>query len=151
MTRSAVLAGRTLADLARNVFVVALMVVIGAGRLPIHTGPLPFLGGMLLVLLFAYSMSWVFATVGLLVGDPGDGAGGGLPGDGAAGVRLLGVRAGELDAELAAGANHQPVSVTASAVRALVLGADRLTSGSRWPGPPGSWRCSRRWRSTATA
>jgi hypothetical protein len=25
---------------------------------------------MLLVLVFAYSMSWVFATVGLLVGDP---------------------------------------------------------------------------------
>jgi ABC-2 type transporter len=46
MTRSAVLAGRTLADLARNVFVVALMVVIGvAVGFRIHTGPLPFLGG----------------------------------------------------------------------------------------------------------
>src|SRR6266511_3674672 len=49
------LAGRTLADLARNVFVVALMVVIGVGvGFRVHTGPLPFLGGMLLVLLFAY-------------------------------------------------------------------------------------------------
>ena len=65
------LAGRTVADLARNVFVVTLMLVIGfAVGFRVHTGPLPFLGGMLLVLLFAYSMSWVFATVGLLVGDP---------------------------------------------------------------------------------
>src|SRR6266511_4069241 len=44
MARSAVLAGRTLADLARNVFVVALMVVIGVGvGFRVHTGPLPFL------------------------------------------------------------------------------------------------------------
>ena len=47
------------------------MVAIGfAVGFRIHTGPLPFLGGMVLVLAFAYSMSWVFATVGLLVGDP---------------------------------------------------------------------------------
>src|SRR6266511_2352205 len=93
MARSAVLAGRTLADLARNVFVVALMVVIGVGvGFRVHTGPLPFLGGMLLVLLFAYSMSWVFVPVSSVPGW------------------------------LQGFANHQPVSVTASAVRALTLG-----------------------------
>ena len=108
------------------------MVVIGvAVGFRVQMGLLPFLGGMLLVLLFAYSMSW--PSPRRPAGRrPGDGAGGGLPGDGAAGVRLLGVRAGELDAELVRQgfANHQPVSVTASAVRALVLGG--LTASDVW-------------------
>src|SRR5712691_12536331 len=64
MARSAVLAGRTIADLVRNVFVVILMVVVGfAVGFRIHNGVVPFLAAMLLVLLFGYSMAWVFATV----------------------------------------------------------------------------------------
>jgi len=71
MARSAVLAGRTLADLARNVFVVALMAVIGfAVGFRVHTNALAFAAGLLLVLLFAYAFSWIFATVGLAIGDP---------------------------------------------------------------------------------
>jgi ABC-2 type transport system permease protein/oleandomycin transport system permease protein len=71
MARSAVLAGRTTADLARNVFVAALMAVVGfAVGFRVHTSALGFLAGMLLVLLFGYVLSWVFATVGLVVGDP---------------------------------------------------------------------------------
>src|SRR3989442_1635640 len=59
------------ADLVRNVFVVALMSVVGfAVGFRIHNGMVPFLAGLVLVLLFGYTMAWVFATVGLAVGDP---------------------------------------------------------------------------------
>src|SRR5262249_29829295 len=71
MARSAVLTGRTIADLFRNVFVVILMA--GVGFLvgwTVHTNAAKFVLAMLLVLLFGYSMSWVFATVGLAIGNP---------------------------------------------------------------------------------
>jgi ABC transporter DrrB family efflux protein len=129
MARSAVLAGRTIADLARNVFVVALMAVIGFGvGFRVHTGPLPFLAGLLLVLVFAYSMSWVFATVGLLVGDPETAQAAAFP------VMAplvfassVFVPVSSMPGWLQGFANHQPVSVTASAVRALVLGGPTAT------------------------
>src|SRR5581483_8729716 len=71
MARSAVLAGRTLADLARNVFVVALMAGIGfLVGFRTHLGAVAFLAGMGLVLLFGFAMSWIFAAVALAVGDP---------------------------------------------------------------------------------
>jgi len=71
MARSAVLAGRTLADLVRNVFVVGLMFVVGfAVGWRIHTNVFALAGAVLLVLLFGYALSWVFATVGLIVADP---------------------------------------------------------------------------------
>ena len=70
MARSAVLAGRTLADLVRHVFVVALMVVVGfAVGFRVHTNAAAFFAAMLLILLFGYAFAWVFATVGLFVGD----------------------------------------------------------------------------------
>src|SRR2546423_14073941 len=51
MARSAVLAGRTMADLTRNVFVAALMVAVGfAVGFRIHNGIPALLGGMALVL-----------------------------------------------------------------------------------------------------
>src|SRR5437867_2466591 len=71
MARSAVLAGRTFADLTRNVFVAALMAIVGfAVGFRIHRGMVAFLFGMGLVLLFGYVLSWIFATLGLAVGDP---------------------------------------------------------------------------------
>jgi ABC transporter DrrB family efflux protein len=129
MARSAVLAGRTLADLARNVFVVALMAAIGfAVGFRVHTGPLQLLAGMLLVLVFAYSMSWVFASVGLLVGDPETAQAAAFP------VMAplvfassVFVPVSSMPGWLQGFANHQPVSVTASAVRALVLGGPTAT------------------------
>jgi ABC-2 type transport system permease protein len=66
MARSAVLAGRTTADLARNVFVVALMTGVGyAVGFRIGTNIGLFLCGILLVLLYSYALGWGFATVGL--------------------------------------------------------------------------------------
>ena len=72
MARSAVLTGRTFADLARNVFVVALMAVVGfAVGFRVHTDAAQFLAGHRCSCCCSpTSFSWVFATVGLAIGDP---------------------------------------------------------------------------------
>ena len=124
MARSAVLAGRTLADLVRNVFVVILMVVVGFGvGFRIHGGFGPFLFGMLLVLLFGYSMAWVFATVGLAVGDPESAQAAAFP----VLAPLVFASAAfvvvtNMPGWLQPWARNQPVSVTAQAFRALTIG-----------------------------
>jgi ABC-2 type transport system permease protein len=66
MARSAVRAGRTTADLCRNVFVVLLMTVVGvAVGFRSSTGFFSFMGGVLILLAFAYALSWGFAVIGL--------------------------------------------------------------------------------------
>jgi ABC transporter DrrB family efflux protein len=71
MSRFAVLTGRTLADLSRTGFLVVLMMMVGFPvGWRIHTNVLGLVAGGLLVLLFGYAMSWIFATVSLAVGDP---------------------------------------------------------------------------------
>jgi ABC-2 type transport system permease protein len=126
MARSAVLTGRTLADLCRNVFVMALMCAVGygVGWRP-GTSTLAILGGMLIMLLFGYAMSWVFATVGLGVGEPEAAQAAAFP--------VLAplvfassafVPVATMPSWLQGWANHQPVSVVIAAVRALTLGGD---------------------------
>jgi ABC-2 type transport system permease protein/oleandomycin transport system permease protein len=67
MARSAVLAGRTTADLCRNIFVVLLMTVVGvAVGFRSSTGFFSFMGGVFLLLAFAYALSWLFAVIGLV-------------------------------------------------------------------------------------
>jgi ABC-2 type transport system permease protein len=71
MSRSAVLVGRTAADLANNVIVLVVMSLTGLlVGWRIHTSVLEALAAYALLLLFAYAMSWVMATVGLLVRTP---------------------------------------------------------------------------------
>ena len=66
MARSAVLAGRTTADLVRNVFVVLLMTGVGyLVGFDVHTNVFAYLGGVGVVLLFAYALGWGLAVVGL--------------------------------------------------------------------------------------
>jgi len=66
MARSAVLVGRTTADVARNIAVVVIVTVVGlmVGFRP-TTGVVPYVAGVLLILLFAYGLSWGFAFIGL--------------------------------------------------------------------------------------
>lgn len=124
MARSAVLAGRTFADLTRNVFVVLLMVAVGfLVGFRIHTDAIALIAGILLLLFFGYAMSWIFATVGLALGDPETAQAAAFP------VLAPLVFAStvfvpleRMPGWLQVWAEHQPVSVTASAVRALVLG-----------------------------
>lgn len=70
MARSAVLVGRTLADLLRNMFVIALLCGVGflVGWDPSASWT-SVLGGIGLVLAFSYSLSWVFAIVGMFAPD----------------------------------------------------------------------------------
>jgi len=65
MARSAVLAGRTLADLVRNVFVVIIITAVGYAVGFRVVGLAGFLAGVGLLLLFAYCLSWGFAVIGL--------------------------------------------------------------------------------------
>ena len=68
MARSAVLSGRTLADLMRNVFVMCLMIFIGyLVGFRVQTGLLGLLAGMAVMLLFGFSLTWIFAIIGLSV------------------------------------------------------------------------------------
>jgi ABC transporter DrrB family efflux protein len=71
MSRAAVLAGRTLADLVTNAF--SLLVLVGVGMLAgfsFHNGVPEVLAGFGLLLLFGYAFSWVFALIGLMVSTP---------------------------------------------------------------------------------
>jgi ABC transporter DrrB family efflux protein len=66
MARSAVLAGRTMADFVRNIFVFILMVAVGyAVGFRVQTNLGGFLGAAALVLAFAFTLSWGFASIGL--------------------------------------------------------------------------------------
>ena len=66
MARSAVLAGRTLADVATNALQLALLIIVGlAIGFGFHTGAPKIIAGIVLMLLFGYAFSWVFAFVAL--------------------------------------------------------------------------------------
>jgi ABC transporter DrrB family efflux protein len=129
MARSAVLTGRTFADLTRNVFVVILMMVVGyLVGWRIHTNVLGLIAGALLVMFFGFAMSWVFATVGLAVGDPETAQAAAFP--------VLAplvfassafVPVSTMPEWLQVFAKHQPVSATATAVRALTIGGPTAT------------------------
>jgi ABC-2 type transport system permease protein len=71
MSRSAVLVGRTNSDVANNVLVIVIMSVTGLlVGWRIRSSVLEALGGFLLLLVFAYAISWIMAYIGLLVPSP---------------------------------------------------------------------------------
>ena len=71
MARSAVLAGRTVADVVRNTLVVTLMVTVGfMVGFRVHTNAIAFLASVGLLLLFGFALSWVFALIGLSTANP---------------------------------------------------------------------------------
>jgi ABC transporter DrrB family efflux protein len=68
MARSAVLLGRTTADLVRNVLIIGLMIVVGyLVGFRFQAGVLPALGCVALVAAFGFALSWIFAFVSLVV------------------------------------------------------------------------------------
>ncbi len=71
MAHSAVLVGRTAADLALNALSIAVMAVTGLlVGWRIHTSFPEAVAGFLVLLGFAYAMSWLMAQVGLMVRTP---------------------------------------------------------------------------------
>ena len=124
MARSAVLAGRTLADITRNFFVLLLIFGVGSAiGFRLHTGPLEALAALGILLLFGYTLSWIGATIGLALRDPESVQAAGFvwifPLIFASGLFVPLIT---MPGWLQGFANNQPVSVTAEAVRALVLG-----------------------------
>ncbi len=68
MARSAVLAGRTMADIVTNVFQSVVLVVVGLlVGFSFHANVLDVLAGLGLALLLGLAISWMSALVGLLV------------------------------------------------------------------------------------
>ena len=71
MSRSAVLTGRTLADVSTNTIQLAVMLAVGlAVGFRFRTDVPTILGGSALLLLIGYAFSWVFAFIGLAASSP---------------------------------------------------------------------------------
>lgn len=71
MSRSAVLTGRTLADVATNSLSIVVMLVVGVIAGFSFDAPLThILLGILLLLIFGYAFSWFFAFIGLSSSSP---------------------------------------------------------------------------------
>ena len=128
MARSAVLAGRTTADVVRNLLVVALMVIVGfLVGFDIFAGWVAFGFSIVLLLLFGFAMSWVFALVALSVPNAEAAQAASFP--------ILAILVFASDAFvpvetmpgwLQAYNEVNPVSIVVDAVRALCLGGETL-------------------------
>ena len=135
MSSSAVLTGRTIADLARNLFTVAIMLAVGflVGFRPGGT-PLEFLLGILVLLGVSFAFSWISAFIGLLVRSVEAAQSGGF-------IWLFPltfassafVPVSTMPSWLQAFARHNPVSVLADALRGLFHVNPALTTAdTRW-------------------
>ena len=134
MARSAVLAGRTTADAVRNVVVV--IIITGVGFLVgfrIMDGGVNFVLALLMILAFAYAMSWGFAAVGLAA-----------PNSETAQVMAFPilfplafastafVPIQSMPGWMQAFASHQPVSVVVNGARSLMVGGYYHSPTSVW-------------------
>ena len=71
MSRAAVLAGRTLADVGTNAISITVMLVVGVIiGFGFGTSLPEVVAGILLLLLFGHAFSWVFAFIGLTSSSP---------------------------------------------------------------------------------
>jgi ABC-2 type transport system permease protein/oleandomycin transport system permease protein len=129
MTRSAVLAGRTIADAIRNVFVLVLMTAVASAiGFRFHAGPTAALAATALALGVGVAFSWIFALLGLLVRDPESAGIGGL----LAVIPLIFtsstfVPVSTFPGWLQAFAKVNPITVSVDALRALCLGGPTAT------------------------
>jgi ABC-2 type transport system permease protein len=134
MARSAVLVGRTVADLATSVIglvvLTAAALIVGWG---VHAGVGDAIAGFGLLLLFAFAMSWMGTVVGLLVRSP----------DAVMGLFFVTmfpltfvsnafVDTSHLPSALATVANWNPISAVTAAVR-------QLFGNTGAPAPSGVW------------
>jgi ABC-2 type transport system permease protein len=126
MARSAVLAGRTIADSTRQTFVVLLMVAVGyLIGFRFRNGLLPAIGAILLIVGFGFAFAWISANIGLRAKT-------------AEVAQTAGfiwvfplvfassafVPTQTMPSWLQVWAENQPVSVVINAVRGLILGPD---------------------------
>lgn len=124
MARSAVLLGRTLTDMIRNIFVILLMLGVGyAIGFRLHGGAEHFFTAYAILLFFGFAFSWVSASIGMLVKNTETAQVAGFiwvfPLVFASAVF---VPVETMPDWLRAFAEINPVTVTVNAVRALMLG-----------------------------
>jgi len=124
MDRSAVLAGRTITEAFRNVFVVTLMTLVGyAVGFRIEHGLGNFILAMMLTILFGFAFSWISATIGLAVKNVETAQTAGFiwvfP---LAFASSIFVPVETMKSGIKIFAEHNPVSYTVNVVRALALG-----------------------------
>jgi ABC transporter DrrB family efflux protein len=131
MARSAVLAGRTFADLIRNAFVVGLMLIVAfIIGFRYQTNFWQFAFAVIIGLLFAFALSWAMATIGLWVKNP----------EAAQSAVFIPVfplvfassvflPTDTMPSWLQAFANNQPITIIANAMRGLMLGGGSLEPG----------------------
>lgn len=124
IARIAVLAGRTFADSVRNVVTLIILSIVGIiFGFRYHAGFFSILGGYGVILLFAYAFSWLSAYIGISAKDP----------ETAQIMSFLPLfpfifastifqPSWRFPSWLRGFADHQPISVTATTVRALVQG-----------------------------
>jgi ABC transporter DrrB family efflux protein len=138
MARSAVLAGRTIGDTVRNLFVILLMT--GVGYLigfRFHAGLLFALAAILIAVMFGLAFSWIMANIGLRVRDV----------ESAQAASFVWVfplvfassafvPVATMPGWLRGFAANQPISVVINAVRFLTLGPDQAhlagLEGTTW-------------------
>jgi ABC transporter DrrB family efflux protein len=126
MARSAVLAGRTIADLVRNVFVIVLMAAVGyVIGFRFRAGPIEAVASILVVALFGFALSWIFALVGLMSKGPEAAQSAGFicifP---LVFASSIFVPVKTMPSWLEGFAAISPVTVTADATRALAIGGE---------------------------
>lgn len=124
MARSAVLAGRTLADLSRSLFALAVMVGLGlAVGFRFHAGPGSILAGLGIVIAFGYAFSWMYVAIALATKDPETAQIAGiLPFFVLMFASNAVVPVATMPGWLQGFARNQPLSVTVAATRALLEG-----------------------------
>jgi ABC transporter DrrB family efflux protein len=135
MSRSAVIGGRTLADVILTLIAATVTVAAGlAVGWRVHTGLADILLAFLLALLFAYSAAWIGACVGLIVRGPESAQ--------AVGLTVIiplsltsnaFIPTASLPGVLNVIANWNPVSVLASACRKLLGNPDPAAGIHSWP------------------
>jgi ABC transporter DrrB family efflux protein len=132
MARSAVLAGRTTSDLIRNVGVFVVLTAVGyAVGFRVQTNIGEFLCGALLILGFAYALSWGAAVIGLSASNSETAQLMGFP------VLLpltfassAFVPVSSMPGWLQAWAQHQPVTLVINAARVLMISRPAASSAS---------------------
>jgi ABC-2 type transport system permease protein/oleandomycin transport system permease protein len=125
MSRGAVLAGRTLADVGTNTLSLAIMIVVGlVAGFSFGAPASHVVAGIGLMLLFGYAFSWVFAFVGLISSSPESSQAFGFivifP---LTFISSAFVPVESMPAALQAFAEVNPFTITVDAMRALWLGA----------------------------
>jgi ABC transporter DrrB family efflux protein len=131
MARSAVLAGRTTADLARNAFILTLQLGVGiALGFRWQTSIWGLLAALGVALAFGYGCSWIMATIGLAIKN-------------AEAIQAavymvvfpltltssVFLPTNTMPAWLAAFADHQPITIISNTLRGLTLGEGALPAG----------------------